>query len=92
MYFTHHCYFRCIASNGHGAGASKEMEVIVRYRPEVEVSEVFVHKKEGDEAELVCSVHAYPTATVRIAKSAVLHQLTFVFLSGYLDKRRLACH
>ena len=39
--------------------------MIVRYRPEVEVSEVFVHKKEGDEAELVCSVHAYPTATVR---------------------------
>lgn len=60
--------YKCIASNGHGAGASKEMEVIVRYRPEVEVSEVFVHKKEGDEAELVCSVHAYPTATVTWTK------------------------
>lgn len=57
--------YRCTASNGHGQGATKQMEVIVRYKPEVEVSEVFVHKKAGDEAELVCTVHAFPPATVR---------------------------
>ena len=51
--------------------------MIVRYRPEVEVSEVFVHKKEGDEAELVCSVHAYPTATVRICQFSSLASTDF---------------
>jgi len=57
--------YKCTASNGHGQGATKQMEVVVRYKPEVEVSEVFVHKKAGDEAELVCTVHAFPPATVR---------------------------
>jgi len=61
--------YKCTASNGHGQGATKQMEVVVRYKPEVDVSEVFVHKKAGDEAELVCTVHAFPPATVRWYKS-----------------------
>lgn len=60
--------YKCTASNGHGSGATKQMEVLVRYLPEVEVSEVFVHKMTDDEAELVCSVHAFPAATVTWTK------------------------
>ena len=43
------------------------MEVIVQYEPEVDVSEVFVHKRQGDEAELVCTVHGFPPAKVGLA-------------------------
>lgn len=60
--------YRCTASNGHGSGATKQMEVIVRYSPEIEVSELLVHKRSGDEAELVCTVHAFPPATVTWSK------------------------
>jgi len=56
--------YKCTASNGHGTGATKQMEVIVQYEPEVDVSEVFVHKRQGDEAELVCTVHGFPPAKV----------------------------
>jgi len=56
--------YRCSAANGHGKGASKEVQVVVEYSPEVEVTEVFVHTKSGDEAEIVCRVHAVPSPTI----------------------------
>jgi len=56
--------YRCTASNGHGSGATKQMEVIVRYAPEITISEMLVHQRTGDAAELVCGVHAFPPPTV----------------------------
>ena len=56
--------YECSASNGHGKEASKQVEVIVEYSPEMEVGEVFVHTKTGDKAEIVCRVHAFPSPTV----------------------------
>jgi len=60
--------YRCTASNGHGSGATKEMEVIVRYAPEITISEMLVHQRTGDAAELVCGVHAFPPPTVTWTK------------------------
>eukprot|EP00092_Neocalanus_flemingeri_P054291 GFUD01063929.1.p1 GENE.GFUD01063929.1~~GFUD01063929.1.p1 ORF type:complete len:489 (+),score=123.56 GFUD01063929.1:223-1689(+) len=56
--------YKCSATNGHGKGASKLVEVVVEYSPEVEVTEVFVHTQTGDEAEIVCRVHAVPKPTI----------------------------
>jgi len=56
--------YKCSATNGHGKGASKQVEVVVEYSPEVEVTEVFVHTQAGDEAEIVCRVHAVPMPTI----------------------------
>eukprot|EP00092_Neocalanus_flemingeri_P092570 GFUD01117529.1.p1 GENE.GFUD01117529.1~~GFUD01117529.1.p1 ORF type:complete len:486 (+),score=120.08 GFUD01117529.1:165-1622(+) len=56
--------YMCSASNGNGQGASKQVEVVVQYSPEVEVTEVFVHTQTGDEAEIVCRVHAVPKPTI----------------------------
>ena len=56
--------YSCLARNGHGKEASKQVKVIVEYAPEMEVTEVFVHTKTGDKAEMVCLVHAYPPPTV----------------------------
>lgn len=57
--------YRCTADNGHGREASKTVEVAVEYRPEIEVTEMFVHSQVGeDSVELVCSVHAHPRPAV----------------------------
>eukprot|EP00092_Neocalanus_flemingeri_P043933 GFUD01048575.1.p1 GENE.GFUD01048575.1~~GFUD01048575.1.p1 ORF type:complete len:486 (+),score=106.52 GFUD01048575.1:30-1487(+) len=56
--------YMCSASNGNGQGASKQVEVVVQYSPEVEVTEVFVHTQTGDEAAIVCRVHAVPKPTI----------------------------
>jgi len=56
--------YSCLARNGHGKEASKQVTVVVEYAPEMEVTEVFVHTKTGDKAEMVCLVHAYPPPTV----------------------------
>ena len=57
--------YKCSASNGHGQEASKLVEVVVEYSPEVEVTEMFVHSHAGqDKGELVCNVHAHPAPTV----------------------------
>jgi len=56
--------YKCSAMNGHGKEASKQVEVVVEYSPEVEVSEVFVHTQTGDETEIVCGVHAVPRPTI----------------------------
>ena len=57
--------YKCTASNGHGQEASKLVEVVVDYSPQVEVTEMFVHSQAGqDKVELVCNVHAHPAPTV----------------------------
>jgi len=57
--------YKCIASNGHGREASKEVEVVVKYAPEIEVNEMFVHGKAGqDKVEMICNVHAHPRPNV----------------------------
>jgi len=61
--------YRCSASNGQGNGVSKEVQVVVQYTPEVDITEMFVHTKSGDEAEIVCEVHAAPMATVVWSKN-----------------------
>eukprot|EP00090_Calanus_glacialis_P015493 TRINITY_DN24450_c0_g1_i1.p1 TRINITY_DN24450_c0_g1~~TRINITY_DN24450_c0_g1_i1.p1 ORF type:complete len:485 (-),score=135.14 TRINITY_DN24450_c0_g1_i1:279-1733(-) len=83
--------YKCSATNGHGKEASKQVEVVVEYSPEVEVTEVFVQTKTGDETEIVCRVHAVPKPTivwskdgrilsssnrVKIAKMGSRHTLT----------------
>ena len=62
---TQQSTYKCIASNGHGREASKEVEVVVKYAPEIEVNEMFVHGKAGqDKVELICNVHAHPRPNV----------------------------
>ena len=60
--------YKCTATNGFGKQASKKVEVVVEYSPEVEVSEVFVQTKSGEEAEIVCQVHAVPKPTITWTK------------------------
>ena len=60
--------YKCSATNGFGKKASKKVEVVVEYSPEVEVSEVFVQTKSGEEAEIVCQVHAVPKPTITWTK------------------------
>ena len=61
----HEGTYRCTASNGHGNEATKNVEVVVEYAPEIEVTEMFVHSQEGqDKVELVCNVHAHPSPNV----------------------------
>jgi len=65
----HHAgIYKCSATNGFGKQASKKVEVVVEYSPEVEVSEVFVQTKSGEEAEIVCQVHAVPKPTITWTK------------------------
>ena len=62
--------YKCTASNGHGQEASKLVEVVVEYSPEVEVTEMFVHSHVSPQqfgqakVELVCNVHAHPQPSV----------------------------
>ena len=42
----------------------KDIDLRVLFKPEIEVEEVFIHTKAGNEVELVCTVHAVPHATV----------------------------
>ena len=57
--------YKCSASNGHGREASQQVEVVVKYAPEIELSEMFIHTRENDEkVELVCNVHAHPAPQV----------------------------
>lgn len=57
--------YRCTASNGHGKEATQTVEVVVKYAPEIELSEMFIHTREGEEkTELVCNVHAHPAPQV----------------------------
>jgi len=65
----HHAgIYKCSATNGFGKQASKKVEVVVEYSPEVEVSEVFVQTKSGEEAEIVCQVQAVPKPTITWTK------------------------
>lgn len=63
--------YKCTASNGHGSGASKLVEVVVEYEPEIEVTEMLIHSRRGDKVELVCTVHAFPAPKVTWSKGGV---------------------
>ncbi len=41
----------------------------VEYKPEVVVSEMYIHAAEGNKVELVCNVHSHPPATVHWFKN-----------------------
>jgi hypothetical protein len=47
----------------------QDIDLRVLYKPEIEVEEVFIHTKAGNEVELVCTVHAVPHATVHWTKN-----------------------
>jgi len=65
----HHAgVYRCTADNGFGNQASKDIDLRVLYKPEIEVEEVFIHTKAGNEAELVCHVHGFPHPQVEWKK------------------------
>jgi len=65
----HHAgMYRCTADNGFAKAASKDIELIVLYKPEIEVQEVFIHTKAGNKAELVCDVHGMPKPKVEWKK------------------------
>lgn len=65
----HHAgVYRCTADNGFSKQASKDIELKVVYKPEIEVEEVFIHTKAGSEAELVCNVHGVPRPKVEWRK------------------------
>lgn len=61
--------YECRANNGYGTDATERIVVDVEYVPEVEVEEVFIHAEAGNRVELVCRVHAQPSATVHWFKS-----------------------
>ena len=54
----------CTASNGIGNPASHALKVLVEYPPEINTEKAIIRTGEGDVAELVCTVHARPMATV----------------------------
>jgi len=65
----HHAgVYRCTADNGFSKAASKDIELRVLYKPEIEVQEVFIHTRAGNEAELVCNVHGMPKPEVEWKK------------------------
>jgi hypothetical protein len=68
----HEGLYLCTASNGFGKDASKTVLVDIKYKPEIEVEEVFIHSQTGDSAELVCNVHASPHPTVVWKKNGAL--------------------
>jgi hypothetical protein len=47
----------------------QDIDLRVLFKPEIEVEEVFIHTKAGNEVELVCTVHAVPHATVQWTKN-----------------------
>ena len=61
----------CLASNGFGKDATASIKVLVEYEPEIEVEELFIHSQPGDQAELVCNLHAMPAPTVVWRKDGV---------------------
>jgi len=67
----HEGTYVCLASNGFGQDATARIKVLVEYEPEIEVEELFIHSQTGDQAELVCNVHAEPTPTVVWRKDGV---------------------
>lgn len=58
----------CSADNGIGDKATSSMSVIVEYPPEIITEKAIIRTGEGDKVELVCIVHARPTADVTWSK------------------------
>ncbi|KAF6214450.1 hypothetical protein GE061_009193 [Apolygus lucorum] len=68
--------YQCIASNGVGRPAVREVVLKVLYAPEVDADEKWVHSGIGNQAILACTVHADPEAEVRWYRSALKLEVT----------------
>eukprot|EP00096_Caligus_rogercresseyi_P011427 TRINITY_DN4490_c0_g1_i3.p1 TRINITY_DN4490_c0_g1~~TRINITY_DN4490_c0_g1_i3.p1 ORF type:complete len:490 (-),score=111.68 TRINITY_DN4490_c0_g1_i3:1234-2703(-) len=63
--------YQCSGDNGYSTPAMETIEVAVKYAPEIEVEEIFIHAKTGKEVELVCNIHAHPIAIIKWFKNKV---------------------
>jgi len=58
-------HYLCLADNGFGPSpVQKEVRLEVTYAPEIEIDNLLIQTKHGEEEEIVCTVHAVPLATV----------------------------
>jgi len=56
--------YQCTASNGVGQPAILTFDLHVLYPPEIEIERSWIHTGVGQEANLICNVHAEPSANV----------------------------
>ncbi|XP_014248164.1 limbic system-associated membrane protein-like isoform X2 [Cimex lectularius] len=68
--------YRCLASNGVGKVAARELTLRVLYAPEVTADEAWVHSGIGNQAVLSCTVYAEPEAEVRWYRSSLKLDVT----------------
>ncbi|XP_073987400.1 neurotrimin-like isoform X2 [Rhodnius prolixus] len=68
--------YQCIANNGVGYPAVRELTLRVLYSPEVEADEPWIHSGIGNQAVLTCTVYAEPEAQVRWYRSALKLDVT----------------
>ena len=67
----HSGVYVCMADNGFSNPAKDKIEVQVDYAPEIETQEVYIHAQTGNEVELVCNVHAHPSAVIKWFKNSM---------------------
>lgn len=60
----HSGIYTCTADNGGDEDATAEIKLTVHHPPEIEQNKLFIQKKDENEVEIVCTVHASPAAKV----------------------------
>lgn len=60
----HSGQYICSADNGFGRPVNATITLDVQHAPMVEQEQTFIHARENDETEVVCTVHASPRAKV----------------------------
>lgn len=60
----HSGIYTCSADNGFGFSANATIVLDVQHAPVVEQEQTFIHTREYDETEVICTVHASPKAEV----------------------------
>jgi len=62
----------CMADNGYRTSpVEKKVRLEVQYAPEIDVEDVVIETKYGEEEEIVCTIHASPHATLTWKKDGV---------------------
>jgi len=69
---NHSGTYLCTAEDSAGRSVEKMVEVVVKYPPQVTVSEVVIHAFSGDVAELICKVVGQPAPQVAWSKAGTL--------------------
>jgi len=65
----HSGIYICSADNGFGEPVEAEIKLDVQHAPTIEMEHTFIHTKEDDETEVVCTVHSSPQAQITWLKN-----------------------